>query len=368
MNNKLKNIDVKKFLSNLKDKVKLSDNMKKKLEDVKKYYIDLGHDLKELGSDVLNGFLHNKFLVGALVFGIIDFSLLGYMSRHDNPTEEKRPLIIKQEAEFTTEGSKPKLVVIDDLIPEGEYVEINKCKDLKKNYYNTLRKVLNSNVYKEGGLFSSEDSAAKDFSKMINVFNENTRDLKYNYAALIQRSMTNVSKEKIQEIICGNVENLNEAENTLAIQLGIYNYLEHQLAVRASGNVNDWKDRDALQYGCGSNFHIYQVPGERYNRTSYKNLMEFGGKGIKDFAKTFACTELGEVCMPEILVMEMLQHNIAYTFLTKLSDRGMDVNAVLKKAQSQMDKTVGRNISEHFDLYALAQWGTPTQFVYNKEK
>ena len=368
MNNKLKNIDARHFLSKLKEKVKLSDNMKKKLEDAKNYYIDLGHDLKELGSDVLNGFLHNKFLVGALVFGIIDFSLLGYISRHDNPTQEKQPLVIKQEAEYTTKGSKPKLVVVEDLVPEGEYIEIAKCKDLKKNYYKTLCKVLYSDVYKEGGLFSSEDSAAKDFSKMINVFNENTQDLKYNYAALIQKNMANVSKERIQEIICGNAENMNEAEKTLAVQLGVYNYLDHQLTVRASGNIEDWKEQDVIQSGRNSVFQIYQVPGERYNRTSYKNLMQFGGKGIKDFAKTFACTELGEVCMPEILVMEMLQHNIAYTYLTKLSDRGMDVNAVLKKAQKQIDNTVGKNIGEIFDLYSTAQWGSVAPIAYSKEK
>ena len=50
MNNKLKRINLDNIKSKLKDHVQISDGMKKKLEDAKQYYIDLGHDFVTHGS------------------------------------------------------------------------------------------------------------------------------------------------------------------------------------------------------------------------------------------------------------------------------------------------------------------------------
>lgn len=346
----------------------IPNSILKKLNNTKNYYIELGHDLKELGSDIVNGFLHSKFLMSIALVGLIDFSMLGYIAKHDNPTKKKEPLIVERHADYTIHGARPNLVVTKEPITDGKYVEIMKCKDLKKNYYKTLRSVLNSESYKKAGIHCSQELVVNDFIKMINQFNENTLYLKYNFAALVQRSMANVSKEKIQEIALGQTKNLNDAEKTLAIQLGIYDYLDNQLKVRLSGTVENWEEQDVLRGNDNHLFCLYQFPGEKYNETSYKNMMEFGGKGIKSFAKTFQDKYFCDDCLSDVLVMEMLQQNIANTYLDKVSEHGFNKDVILSNAQIQINKSIEKNIGEHFDLYDKARRTGMISVDYNDHK
>ncbi len=354
MNNKLKRINLDNIKSKLKDHVQLSDGMKKKLEDAKQYYIDLGRDLKELGNDILNGFLRNKFLMAACLFGIIDMGLLGYLSKHENPTLEKQPLVIERQSEYSVDGIKPKLVAEEEVAEFLRYFKVAKCKDLRKNYYKTISKTLNGEFYKTAGLFYDEETIAHKFGDMINDFNENTQNLKYNYAAMINENMAKVSKERIQEILCGEAKDMNDSEKALSVQLKVYDYLDEQLKVRSFGSLNEMQKQDVMME-CFENLPILQNEGDKYNRITYKNMMKLGGQGIKQCAKNLPVSDeyLGsDYCLGETLVAEMMQQNVLIVQLDRLSRRGHDKEVVLKEAQKYVDRSVGKDVGKHFDLYA----------------
>lgn len=357
MNNKLKRINLDNIKSKLKDHVQISDGMKKKLEDAKQYYIDLGHDLKELGNDILNGFLRNKFLMAACLLGIIDMGVLGYLSKHENPTLERQPLVIERQSEYSVDGIKPKLVAEEEVADFLRYFEVAKCKDLRKNYYKTISKTLNGEFYKTAGLFDDEDTVVHKFGDMINAFNENTQNLKYNYAAVINESMGKVSKERIQEMLCGEIKDMNDSEKALSVQLKVYDYLDKQLKVRSSGSLEDLQEQDVLMKHFDK-LPIFPNEEDKYNHIAYKNMMKFGGQGIKQCAKNMPVSKkyLGsDDCLAVALVEEMLQQNILNVQLDRLLRRGHDKGVILKKAQKYVDRSVGKDVSEHFDIYANVQ-------------
>lgn len=355
MTKKFKKINLENFQSKLKEHMHLSEGMKQKIDAAKDYYVDLWRDLKVLGNDIVTGFTQNKFFLIAAILAVPCLGLMSYTTKHENPTQKNVPITIERQLEENNGVQTSKLVAVKEDVQPGDYVEIAKCKALKNNYHATITKVLRSEFYRRAGRFDHEDKIARQLGDVINAFNENTINLKYNYAASlkVKLGMPTLTQERIHEISTNKNVELSDAEKALVVQLGVYDFLDRQLKVRATGSKQDFMAQDVMAGQGYSLLNLKPTQGEVYNQTLFKNMLAYDGAAIAKNAKQLPNC-VGEICLRKSLVSELLAQNVINVLLKKLEDRGLDVDVLLAKAQKHVDISARKKVSDVCDIYADA--------------
>lgn len=289
----------------------LPDSVLKKINNAKDYYADLGCDLKELGRDIVNGF-KRPFMISVVLLGIVDLGLLNYLEKHHNETNVNKPLVIERQMD-------EKLVFEVKQLSKDEIGSVKKCKNLRNDYYETLNRLFESNLYK-GKMFGPETEVVDELAQLLKEMNQNTQNLQYNYATLIKGNLAKLglSSQDVQRIITKNGE-LNQEEKSLAVQLGVYEFLGKQIEVRQNGNLMSMMKNQPLT---------------RESHVNKSNIKE----GIKTEAKTISTKDFGEICMIESLYAEVASQDIFNDILMNLEKSNYGVDGLLNKAQKLQGK------------------------------
>lgn len=310
MGEKLKKFEEKKF--NGEWKKYLSDSLLEKLNKTKKYYQDLGHELKELGRDILNDF-KQPFMMGVLIFGVLDLGLWNYVEKHHNATNPKKPIEIVREFDEN-------IKLVEKKLSKAEAGNVAKCRSLKDDYAQTINDLMQSDFYQNND-FDSQDEVVKQVAELLKNMNRNTQNLKYNYAAMVKESTVNLrlNDERIQQILSGKFT-LSEGEKNFATQLGIYEFLDRQIAVRMHGSKDDLYQQDML------NDNVAMI--KQFDDT----------KKIASAAKGLPAKTFGEICVRESLMKEVFMQSKFNRGLSNLEARGYHVDEILGAARSMLNR------------------------------
>lgn len=295
----------------------IPDSVLKKLNDTKTYYVNLGRDLKELGRDVVDGF-KQPFMLTMLFMAMASLGALAYQYKHHNLTNVKKPYVIEQSK--LHQEAAPKLVFQQKVLKEDEIGTVKKCKNLKEDYYVTLNQLWQSDLYQDKNL-DSETKIVNDLSLLMKQMNRNTQNLQYNYATLIKEkaSLLSLTDDRFKQILTQK-NNLNENEEALVLQLGIYGFLENQLKVRQMG------DKDAMM--------VDNLLSDQ-DRASFIN----GDKNaISILTKDLVAKDAGEICVCESLFLDAVTTDEFKQILVNLEKKNYNVNDLIEKARKQQLK------------------------------